>query len=89
MPAIEYTTRFERALKKKTKRMRGRIKKTLELLGQNPWYPGLETHKVKGTDGVLESYVDRANRVTWEWGPEPGTILLRNNCNHEMPSRSP
>jgi len=69
--------------------MKERIEKTLLLLGQDPWYPGLETHKVVGTSGIFESYVDGANRVTWEWADGAGTIRLRNNCTHNVVDRSP
>ena len=86
---IEYTPRFKRALKKKTPLMKKRIKRTLQLLGVSPWYPGLNTHKVRGTPGVWEFYVNKASRVTWEWAEEPSTILLRNNCNHDVPKLSP
>ena len=33
--------------------------------------------------GVWESYIDQANRVTWEYG-EADTIVLRNHCNHQI-----
>lgn len=88
MPRIEQTNRFKRAFRKKTNRKQARILKTLALLGEDPKYPGLHSHRVQGTAGVWESYVDQANRVTWEWGDD-GQIILRNNCDHDVPSRSP
>ena len=67
MPIVEYTNNFKRRYRKKTKEMKERIDRALQLLGLDPYYPGLETHKVQGAKGVFESYVDKANRVTWEW----------------------
>jgi hypothetical protein len=42
---------------------------------------------VGGTRGVWEAYVDSANRVTFHW--EGDTIVLRNNCRHEIVTQSP
>ncbi len=53
----------------------------------NPLRIGLSL-RVQGTRRVWESYVDYANRVTWEYG-EGDIIVLRNNCNHDIPGRSP
>jgi len=62
--------------------MQAAIARCIELLGDNPRHPGLHTHRVQGTAGVWEAYVDRANRVTFHWaGP---AIVLRNNCNHDI-----
>jgi len=68
--------------------MRQSIDECLELLLENPRHPGLHTHRVRGTRQVWESYVDYANRITWEYG-EGNTIVVRNNCNHDMPGRRP
>jgi hypothetical protein len=56
-------------------------------LGTDPRHPGLHTHRVGGTRGVWEAYVDDANRVTFHW--EGDTIVLRNNCRHEVISQRP
>ena len=69
--------------------MRESIDRTITLLCQDPHYPGLETHKVRGTKGVYESYIDDANRLTWQWGEANSTIVLRTNCNHDIIKRSP
>ena len=68
--------------------MRRSIDESLELLLENPRHPGLHTHRVQGTKRVWESYVDNANRITWEYG-EGRTIVVRNNCTHDMPGRNP
>ena len=49
--------------------------------------PGLRVHKMRGVGDIWEAYVDRANRVTYEW--ERDTIVLRMNCNHQMLTRNP
>ncbi len=89
MPSIEYTANFKRRYKKKTDEMKERIDRALRLLGLDPKYPGLETHKVQGTKGVFESYVDRANRITWEWADTAHTIRLRTNCTHDIIKQNP
>ena len=58
------------------------IARCLELLADNPRHPGLRTHRVQGAPGVWEAYVDRANRVTFHY--DGSTIVLRNNCNHDI-----
>jgi hypothetical protein len=58
------------------------IARCLALLAENPRHPGLHTHRVQGSAGVWEAYVDSANRVTFHYdGPK---IVLRNNCNHDI-----
>ena len=89
MPLVEYTKTFKRKYKKKTEDMKDSIDRAIRLLGLDPHYPGLETHKVGGTKGVFESYVDKSNRLTWEWAEADHTISLRTNCNHDLIKRSP
>lgn len=38
-------------------------------------------------EGVWEAYVDRGNRVTFEYAVD-GSIVLRNHCNHDILKRS-
>lgn len=85
---LEILPRFKRARRKKAPAMRDTIDDCVELLAKDPRHPGLHTHRVQGTRDVWESYVDQANRVTWQYG-ESGSIVLRNNCNHDVPARSP
>ena len=80
--------RFKRTRRRKSPDMRQAIDECVELLLENPRHPGLHTHRVQGTRRVWESYVDYTNRVTWEYG-EASTIVLRNNCTHDMPGRNP
>ena len=80
--------RFKRARQRKPRHMQRSLDECIELLLMNPRHPGLHTHRVQGTRRVWESYIDYANRVTWEYGEER-TIVLRNNCNHDVPGRNP
>lgn len=59
----------------------------VEQLSKNPRHPSLQTHKVQGTPGVFEAYVDKGNRITFERNGD--TIILRNNCNHSILNRNP
>ena len=91
MPDIDTSEPFARRLTKKPEPLRGRILKTVRFLANNPRHPGLRTHKVQGASSngpVFEAYVDKANRLTFHYGPE-GQIVLRNHCNHDIIKHSP
>ncbi|PCC32575.1 hypothetical protein CIK74_14665 [Glutamicibacter sp. BW77] len=81
---------FKKTAKKKPKQMQERIAECITLLVENPRNPRLNSHKMKGTSGIWECYVDRdGNRVTFEYSADRKTIILRNNCNHDMLYRNP
>lgn len=61
----------------------GAIVETAVRLGENVRHPGLHTHRVRGTEGVYEAYVDRGNRVTFHYD-EQGRIVLREHCSHDI-----
>lgn len=84
---LELTSVFKKRFRKKTADQRQRVLRTMELLSMDVRYPGLHTHKVEGTQGVFEAYVDDAIRVTFEYAP--GGIRLRNNCPHDAVLRRP
>ncbi len=88
MPILARTPRFKKNFRKKTAQSQASILRALEKLGVDPAHPGLRSKRVQGTDRVWESRVDGANRLTWEWGAD-GAIVLRNNCNHDVPAKSP
>ena len=48
----------------------------------DPHHPGLHTHAVQGWPGVFEAYVDKANRLTFEYGDD--AVILRNHRNHDI-----
>ncbi len=87
MPPLIFAPRFKKVLRKKPPALQAAIYECITRLGTNPAHPGLEVHRVKGTPGVWECYVDRANRVTYHW--EGDAIVVRNNCNHDIIERSP
>ena len=74
---------FKRRLKKKTPTMQAAITKCIARLAENPRHPGLNTHKIRGTDGIWEAYVDKGNRVTFHYDDDGG-IVMRHNCNHDI-----
>jgi hypothetical protein len=78
--------RFKRDFKKKAPELRAAIAECLDRLASNPRHPGLQTHRVKGTPRTWEAYVDRANRVTFEYGDD--RIVMLNHCNHDILKRA-
>jgi mRNA-degrading endonuclease YafQ of YafQ-DinJ toxin-antitoxin module len=77
------TNTFKKKYKKKERISQSSIDQTIELLVNNPRYPGLHTHKVRGTGNrtIFEAYVNDSARLTFEYGEN--TIILRTNCNHQ------
>jgi hypothetical protein len=69
------------------------IDKAIRLLRANPRHPSLNVHKAKNVKGkypeggndVFIAYASKNLRFTFEYGPEPGMIALR-NCGHHEPS---
>ncbi len=65
------------------------IDKSVRFLAKNPRHPSLQVHKAKtikgkyplGGEDVYIAYASKDLRVTFEYGPEPGVIALR-NCGH-------
>lgn len=87
MPDLIIPPRFKKVLDRKPAKLKAAIVECLQRLANNPRHPALQTHRVQGVPGVYEAYVDKANRVTFEWdGP---AIRLRHNCNHDILKRSP
>jgi mRNA interferase RelE/StbE len=68
------------------------IDRAVQLLAQNPRHPSLQVHKAKniqgkypvGGTGVFIAYATKALRITFEYGPEPGSISLRNCGFHDV-----
>lgn len=71
------------------------IDKALRLLSTNPRHPSLTVHKAKnikgkyveGGDDVFIAYASKHLRFTFEYGPKPGMIALRNCGHHETCER--
>jgi hypothetical protein len=88
MPVLVIPPTFKKKLKKKSPRLVGAILECVKRLGDDPHHPGLQTHRVKGTQGVWEAYVDAGNRVTFHYDAD-GRIELRTHCNHDIIKRNP
>lgn len=87
---LKASKHFKRVYSKKPQKMRAAIDRCLSLLASDPRYPGLQAHKMRGRDGVWEAYVDKGNRITFEYDKDdPQVIQLLNNCNHDMLYRNP
>ena len=79
---------FKKRASKKPREMQKMIADCIMKLAADPKDPKLKVHKMSGLKGVWEAYVDNdGNRVTFEW--DGSTIVLRNNCNHDMLYRNP
>ena len=65
------------------------IDKAVQLIAANPRHPSLNTHKAKnikakytlGGNDVFIAYVSKNLKITFEYGPRPGMVALR-NCGH-------
>jgi hypothetical protein len=81
------TDRFEKQYLNKGLDEQKKVDETLEILEQNPRYPGLHARRVRGTKKIWECYIDDRMRITFEYGK--GCIILRNNCKHDISGQSP
>jgi hypothetical protein len=71
------------------------IGKAVRLLSANPRHPSLNVHKAKNVRGkyfeggndIFIAYASKTLRLTFEYGPEPGMIALRNCGHHESCER--
>jgi mRNA interferase RelE/StbE len=71
------------------------IAKAINYLKNNPRHPSLNVHKAKqvkakypvGGDDVFIAYASKGLRVSFEFGPQPGMIALRNCGHHEQCER--
>lgn len=69
------------------------LDKATRFLSTNPRHPSLNVHKAKnvkakypeGGEDVFIAYASRELRLTFEYGPKPGMIAMR-NCGHHEPS---
>jgi hypothetical protein len=87
MPDIIIPRSFRKRLRKKPLQLQGAILECVQRLSFDPRYPGLQAHRVQGTAGVWEAYVDRSNRVTYHY--EGGAIVMRNHCDHRIIDENP
>ncbi len=83
LPKVVFTTYFDKKLRKKPPQMQGALARTIARLVENPRHPGLNVHRVRGEDGVWEAYIDRSNRLTFQYD-DSRDIVLRNHCSHDI-----
>ncbi|MFH1151386.1 MAG: hypothetical protein V1748_13025 [Actinomycetota bacterium] len=74
-------SRFDRAFGKLPKDIQKRFEKQLDLFIQDPFYPSLQTERIRGS--VYASRVTDFYRFTWEFGDEKSTVILRNIGKHD------
>src|SRR5512137_1343473 len=71
------------------------IDKAVRILASNPGHPSLNVHKAKNVkakypvsgNDVFIAYASKSLRFTFEYGPTPGMIALRNCGHHEACER--
>lgn len=74
--SLVFTPRFQKRFKALTAEEKKRLKKTLELLVQNPSHPSLRTKRIQGTTDLFESSVNMDIRIIWFYEGEKLIILL-------------
>lgn len=88
------TERFEAQATRLPGGIYGQLKLRLRFLESNPRHPSLQTHEIQNAVGdfggkIFEAYVSDKYRMTWEYGPSRGEIVLRNVDNHDDCLKSP
>ncbi len=64
---IRVTQDFDTAFRSLSKQKQGIVKRKVEYLAENPYYPALKAHRVKQADGqIWECYIDRGMRLLYE-----------------------
>ncbi len=84
---IELTERFIKQYARLPKIIQRKVDKALLLLDKDPRHPGLRSHPIEGTPGIIEAYVDIKYRMTYQRHQD--TFIMRNVDNHDECLRSP
>ena len=84
---IELTERFVKQYAHLPKVIQLKVDKALAILDADFRYPGLRSHPVESAPGVIEAYVDRKYRMTFE--RDGDTFVMRNVDNHDDCLRQP
>ena len=84
---IELTERFVKQYAHLPKVIQLKVDKALAILDVDFRYPGLRSHPVESAPGVIEAYVDRKYRMTFERHGD--TFVMRNVDNHDDCLRQP
>jgi mRNA-degrading endonuclease RelE of RelBE toxin-antitoxin system len=64
------TKQFIKILKAQPQSLGNHIKKTLQLLQENPAHQSLRSRKYQSIEGVWESSINMNYRILWEYGVE-------------------
>ena len=78
---IEFTGRFVKQYTRLPKTIQLKVDKALITLDIDFRHPGLRSHPVEGASGIIEAYVDRKYRMTYE--RRGNTFIMRNVDNHD------
>ncbi len=84
---IELTERFVKQYAHLPKVIQLKVDKALAILDAGFHYTGLRSHPVESAPGVIEAYIDRKYRMTFERHGD--TFLMRNVDNHDDCLRKP
>ena len=84
---IQFTERFIKQYSQLPKPIQRKIDKALALLDADFRHPGLRSHPVESAPVVIEAYVDRKYRMTFERRGD--TFIMRNVDNHDECLRQP
>jgi mRNA-degrading endonuclease YafQ of YafQ-DinJ toxin-antitoxin module len=85
---VRYEPRFERALRRKTRRSpkdAERTIETVELILNEPENRGLNQHLLNRRERIWEAYISDSARLTYH--REGETVVFRNNCRHDIIDR--
>lgn len=74
--------RFQKDYDKLPDSIKEKVKKQFVFLIESPGYPSLQVHKVQGTNGVQEGYVNYHYRLTFQI--EGDLLVLRRVGTHEV-----
>ena len=84
---IELTERFIKQYAQLPKVIQRKVDKALTLLNTDFRHPGLRSHPIESAPGIIEAYVDRKYRMTFERRGD--TLIMRNVDNHDECLRQP
>ena len=84
---IEITERFVKQYAQLPTMIQRKVDKALALLYADFRHPGLRSHPIESAPGVIEAYVDRKYRMTFERHGD--TLTMRNVDNHDDCLRQP
>jgi hypothetical protein len=84
---IQLTEHFVKQYARLPKLIQQKVDKALMLLDTDFRHPGLRSHPLEGSPGIMEAYVDRKYRLTFERRSD--NLIMRNVDNHDDCLRQP